>query len=78
MLESPRGLSPLREFLDRCPRVPSFAIPGNWEYTSGVPLNTPSGIMRGQYTMEDNDGALFDIDVPAFSLDSPHQAVRLN
>ncbi len=38
MLESPRGLTPLREFLDRCPRVPSFAIPGNWEYTSGVPL----------------------------------------
>jgi predicted MPP superfamily phosphohydrolase len=38
MLESPRGLEPLREFLDRCPRVPSFAIPGNWEYTSGVPL----------------------------------------
>ena len=49
-----------------------------FEYTSGVPLNTPSGIMRGQYTMEDNDGALFDIEVPAFSLDSPHQAVRLN
>ena len=38
MLESPRGLAPLREFLSRCPSVPSFAIPGNWEYTSGVPL----------------------------------------
>ena len=39
MLESPRGLQPLREFLGRCPAVPSFAIPGNWEYSSGVPLS---------------------------------------
>lgn len=39
MLESPRGLEPLREFLGRCPAVPSFAIPGNWEYSSRVPLS---------------------------------------
>jgi uncharacterized protein len=39
MLESQRGLGPLREFLRRCPAVPSFAIPGNWEYSSGVPLS---------------------------------------
>lgn len=38
MLESPRGFAALREFLDRCPGVPSFAIPGNWEYASGVPM----------------------------------------
>jgi predicted MPP superfamily phosphohydrolase len=38
MLESPRGLAPLREFLHRCPAVPSFAIPGNWEFASGVPV----------------------------------------
>lgn len=38
MLESPRGLEPLREFLEHCPAVPSFAIPGNWEYASGVSL----------------------------------------
>ena len=38
MLESPQGLGPLREFFRRCPAVPSFAIPGNWEYSSGVPL----------------------------------------
>lgn len=38
MLESPQGLEPLREFLRRCPAVPSFAIPGNWEYASRVPL----------------------------------------
>lgn len=40
MLESPRGLAPLAEFLDRCPGVPSFAIAGNWEYASRVPLPT--------------------------------------
>jgi ApaG protein len=50
----------------------------SFEYTSGTPLATPSGIMVGAYTMEAGDGSHFDIDVPAFSLDSPHQPVRLN
>jgi ApaG protein len=53
--------------------------PGDaFEYTSGTPLPTPSGIMSGTYQMETPDGDTFDIDVPAFSLDSPHQSVRLN
>ncbi|MBV6631546.1 MAG: Co2+/Mg2+ efflux protein ApaG [Alphaproteobacteria bacterium] len=53
--------------------------PGSsFEYSSGAPLTTPSGIMTGSYSMEDESGDQFDIDVPAFSLDSPHQAVRLN
>jgi ApaG protein len=34
--------------------------------------------MRGAYQMETPDGVRFDIGVPAFSLDSPHEAVRLN
>lgn len=50
----------------------------NFEYTSGTPLTTPSGIMVGSYQMETSAGERFDIDVPAFSLDSPHQPVRLN
>jgi ApaG protein len=50
----------------------------NFEYTSGTPLTTPSGIMVGSYQMETSAGERFDIDVPAFSLDSPHQSVRLN
>ena len=49
-----------------------------FEYTSGTPLPTPSGIMVGTYQMEAEDGERFDIAVPAFSLDSPHQTVRLN
>ena len=49
-----------------------------YEYTSGTPLQTPSGIMVGSYQMETEDGDWIDVDVPAFSLDSPHQTVRLN
>lgn len=49
-----------------------------FEYTSGTPLPTPSGIMAGTYQMEMPDGSQFDIEIPAFSLDSPHQTVRIN
>lgn len=57
------------------PRLP----PGkSFEYTSGTPLTTPSGIMVGSYQMETDAGEMFDAAVPAFSLDSPHQAIRLN
>jgi len=49
-----------------------------FEYTSGTPLPTPSGIMVGAYEMKGLDGRHFDVAVPAFSLDSPHQPVRLN
>jgi ApaG protein len=50
----------------------------SFEYTSGTPLKTPSGLMVGSYEMEGEDGDLFDVPVPAFSLDSPHESVRLN
>ena len=49
-----------------------------FEYTSGTPLSTPSGIMVGTYEMESNNGRRFDVEIPAFSLDSPHQRVQLN
>ena len=53
--------------------------PGDsYEYTSGTPLNTPSGIMVGSYEMETPQGESFDVAIPAFSLDSPHQSIRLN
>ena len=50
----------------------------SFEYTSGTPLPTPSGIMVGSYEMETPGGESFWVRVPAFSLDSPHQKVRLN
>jgi ApaG protein len=49
-----------------------------FEYTSGTPLPTPSGIMVGSYGMEAENGQRFDVAIPAFSLDSPHQPVQLN
>ena len=46
--------------------------PGDtYNYTSGCPLSTPSGIMVGTYTMRNAGGEVFDIDIPAFSLDIP-------
>jgi ApaG protein len=51
----------------------------NFEYTSGVPLPTPSGLMTGQYHMiRTASGERFDVDIPTFSLDSPHENTRLN
>jgi ApaG protein len=47
-------------------------------YTSGAPLDTPSGMMAGSYEMQTDRGERFDIEIPAFSLDSPNQAVRPN
>lgn len=49
-----------------------------FEYTSGVPLPTPSGFMTGSYHMVTEDGEPFDIDIPAFSLDSPDHKRTLN
>ena len=49
-----------------------------FEYTSGTPLTTPSGIMVGSYRMETQQGETFEVAIPAFSLDSPHEAIRLN
>ena len=49
-----------------------------FEYTSGTPLATPSGVMVGSYQMQTDHGDQFDVAIPAFSLDSPHQVVNLN
>ena len=53
--------------------------PGDsYEYASGTPLSTPSGIMVGTYQMQCTGGEMFDAQIPAFSLDSPYQAAALN
>ena len=49
-----------------------------FEYTSGVPLQTPSGFMTGRYQMVNDQGERFEIDIPAFSLDSPAFRRTLN
>jgi ApaG protein len=53
------------------------------EYTSGVTLNTQSGLMTGTYEMiivneEDTIAKTFKIDIPAFSLDTPEQLAKPN
>ena len=46
--------------------------PGDrFEYTSGCPLPTPSGLMRGSYMFVDETGDQFEAIIPAFSLDMP-------
>ncbi len=53
--------------------------PGDsYQYTSGCPLATPSGIMVGTYTMRSGSGEVFDIDIPAFSLDIPGNRRTVN
>ena len=53
--------------------------PGDtFEYTSGVPLPTPSGFMTGSYGMISAGGEPFDIEIPTFSLDSPGEQRTLN
>ncbi len=44
----------------------------SYQYTSGTPLGTSSGIMVGAYQMATEGGELFNVDIPAFSLDSPY------
>ncbi len=53
--------------------------PGDsYQYTSGCPLATPSGIMVGRYTMRNERGELFEVEIPAFSLDIPGKARTVN
>ena len=49
-----------------------------FEYSSGCPLDTSSGMMVGQYRMVRQDGESFMVDIPAFSLDVPGTARTLN
>ena len=49
-----------------------------FEYTSGTPLRAASGFMRGFYEMETENGERFEVEIPAFSLDSPHAENHLH
>lgn len=50
-----------------------------FEYTSGTPLETPSGFMTGTYHMvATGSGEAFDVAIPTFSLDSPEADTRLH
>ncbi|MBL8882297.1 MAG: Co2+/Mg2+ efflux protein ApaG [Hyphomicrobium sp.] len=59
-------------------QTPVIPPGGTFSYTSGCPLKTPQGIMVGSYQMEDEEGRLFDVAIPAFSLDSPYTRRSMN
>jgi ApaG protein len=44
----------------------------SFTYTSGCPLPTPIGTMRGTYQMVAEDGTHFTADIPEFALVAPH------
>lgn len=50
----------------------------SFEYTSGTPLKTSSGLMHGSYFMENMNGSDFEVEIPAFSLDIPNSNKSLN
>lgn len=53
--------------------------PGDsFQYTSGCPLKTTSGVMVGRYQMLGMGNDAFEVDIPAFSLDLPEQRRTLN
>jgi ApaG protein len=59
-------------------RQPVLQPGETFEYTSGTPLATPSGIMVGSYDMVTGDGEHFEVVIPAFSLDAPGNRAPLN
>lgn len=59
-------------------QTPTIEAGQSFSYTSGCPLSTPSGIMVGSYQLLDDKGNLFDVEIPAFSLDSPFIAKSVN
>jgi ApaG protein len=57
---------------------PTLKPGDSYQYTSGCPLPTASGFMTGAYQMQNAGGELFNVEIPAFSLDSPHEKHSIN
>lgn len=57
---------------------PTLEPGDSFQYSSGCPLTTTSGVMVGRYQMQGNGGSLFEVDIPAFSLDMPDLRPTLN
>ena len=57
---------------------PTLKPGDSFQYTSGCPLNTSSGMMRGSYQMVNEMMQVFDVIIPAFSLDSPYDKHSVN
>lgn len=49
-----------------------YMEPGqSFEYTSGTPLETPTGLMRGSFFFVCEDGERFDVAIKEFTLQPP-------
>ncbi|QDH74614.1 Co2+/Mg2+ efflux protein ApaG [Brevundimonas sp. M20] len=57
---------------------PTIQPGDSYSYASGCPLNAPSGSMVGGYSMVDDLGRMFEVAIPAFSLDVPGERRVLN
>jgi ApaG protein len=51
---------------------PHIAPGTSYTYTSGVVLETETGIMEGTYHMRADSGELFNAEIPTFALVPPH------
>ena len=58
--------------------TPTIKPGETFEYTSGTPLKTTSGIMQGYYSMIVGNGNKVKIDIPTFSLDSPYEKKKIH
>ncbi len=48
----------------------------SFQYTSGCPLSTPFGSMRGTYQMLKPDGERFDVEIGPFALTEPYTVLH--
>ncbi len=44
----------------------------SFQYTSGCPLRTSSGVMKGTYQMVTEGGGHFDVEIAPFALHEPY------
>ncbi|MGE5244440.1 MAG: Co2+/Mg2+ efflux protein ApaG [Betaproteobacteria bacterium] len=51
---------------------PMLAPGETFQYTSGCPLHTSTGVMRGTYQMVTEDGEHFDVEIAPFALHEPY------
>ena len=59
-------------------KQPVITPGSSFSYTSGCPLPTPSGVMVGSYQAIRDGGDVFNVAIPAFSLDLPGAKPVLN
>ena len=57
---------------------PVIAPGEKFQYTSGCPLETASGLMTGRYQMKAASGEAFEAEIPLFLLESPYERRQIH